>query len=43
MSWVAAITFTPLLGYLLFKPNAGGGGSVIRMRDVSSEPIGASW
>ena len=25
MSWVAAITFTPLLGYLLFKPNAGGG------------------
>ena len=22
ISWVAAITFTPLLGYLLFKPNA---------------------
>ena len=23
LSWVAAITFTPLLGYLMFKPNAG--------------------
>ena len=23
LSWVAAITFTPLLGYLMFKPNTG--------------------
>jgi multidrug efflux pump subunit AcrB len=26
LSWVAAITVTPLLGYLLFKPKAGGAG-----------------
>ena len=34
LSWVAAITFTPLLGYLMFKPNAGRKPKGIRMRGV---------
>ena len=42
ISWVAAITFTPLLGYLLFKPDAEAA-----KRDPYAgrlfEPTGASW
>ena len=42
ISWVAAITFTPLLGYLLFKPNVEAA-----KRDPYagrfSSPTGASW
>jgi len=30
LSWVAAVTVTPLLGYLLFKPKAGGAGEPYR-------------
>jgi multidrug efflux pump subunit AcrB len=42
ISWVAAITFTPLLGYLLFKPDAEAAKRVL-MRAGSSRHTGASW
>ena len=46
LSWLAAITFTPLLGYVMYKPAPPLAGTARRPTPtgaVCSEPIAASW